>query len=167
MTTLTKDQYDQVLRDQFRETLAEARRADEATKIDFWRRVAIYQNGFAGPNPLNQRFRHDKERATIKIEAFMRAEAENLEQGERGHALGFSIMAMFTAVCSDLNELLISEFRKEIELLGVELGFPNISLGSRTATSINSKWMRPEEGEPRTHQDQPAHYSTRRAGSVL
>ena len=132
----------ELVRKELRDTIELARAADQAIQIDFWRSLAIYQNGFGGSLAMNKLFKTDPEHARIKFTAFGNAAEEAFDRGDLGSALSFSMEALFTRVCSECDESMIQEVRTEIEALGVELGFPEISLGSEKRTKITRHWKR-------------------------
>ena len=86
------------LRKKLADIIQEILFADDDVRVDSWRSVAIFQNGFAWREHtgegLNQLFRTDLERARIKMDAFQRAESEHLEKGDFGNALGFGLRAV-------------------------------------------------------------------------
>jgi hypothetical protein len=119
---------------------------DDTAQVDFWRGIAIFQNGFAWTEDrgegLNQLFRTDRERARIKMNAFLRAEFEHLEEGDFGEALAFGLQAAFTELCSYDDDALIEEFSEAVRDIGVVLGFPEVRLGSSKHTEIDRHWRR-------------------------
>ena len=120
--------------------------AEKDVQTDFWRRIAIYQNGFAWREDhgsgLNQLFRTDQERAEIKLNSFRRAQFKHLEKGEFGDAFSFGLMAVFTEVCAYGDDALIEEFSEVVREMGVVLRFPEVCLGSAEMTSVDMHWKR-------------------------
>ena len=134
------------LRKKLADIIQEILSADDDVRVDFWRSVAIFQNGFAWREHtgegLNQLFRTDLERARIKMDAFQRAESEHLEKGDFGNALGFGLRAVFTEVCTYNDDALVEEFADAVGDVGFIFGFPEVRLGSSKSTLIDRHWGR-------------------------